>query len=38
LKYDGTTIGEFQVHKNRDCLKFRFSFENLLSIIEKKRD
>lgn len=34
LKYDNISIGEFQVHKNRDCYKFRFNFENLIRIIE----
>ena len=35
VKYDGVTIGEFQVHKNRNCFKFRFQMENLLKIILK---
>jgi hypothetical protein len=30
LKYDSITIGEFQVHNNRDCLKFRFDVGGLL--------
>lgn len=34
LKYGGISIGEFQVHKNRDCFKFRFNFPNLIKIIE----
>ncbi len=34
--YDGITLGEFQVHNNRNCFKFRFNFENLLSILRKK--
>lgn len=34
LKYDGISIGEFQVHKNRDCFKFRFNFPNLIKVIE----
>lgn len=28
----GTTIGEFQVHNHRDCIKFRWAFEKLLDI------
>lgn len=36
VKYDGLTIGEFQVHKNRNSFKFRFQMENLLKIILKK--
>lgn len=28
------SIGEFQVHQNRDCLKFRFNMKGLLSLIE----
>lgn len=26
------TIGEFQIHNHRDCIKFRWSFEKLLSL------
>lgn len=26
------TIGEFQIHNKRDCIKFRWSFENLLKL------
>lgn len=33
LKYNGVTIGEFQVHKNRNCLKFRFNMRNLLNLL-----
>ncbi|MEE3411069.1 MAG: hypothetical protein VZQ47_01220 [Treponema sp.] len=33
VKYDGLSIGEFQVHKNRSCFKFRFNLQNLLQII-----
>lgn len=32
LKYNGETIGEFQVHKNRDCFKFRFNIKNILKL------
>jgi hypothetical protein len=28
------TIGEFQLHKHRDCIKFRWSFEKLLSLFK----
>ena len=27
---NGITIGEFQIHNHRDCIKFRWSFEKLL--------
>jgi hypothetical protein len=33
LKYNKIPIGLFQIHKNRNCIKFRFNFENLLKII-----
>ena len=36
LYYDGVSIGEFQVHNNRNCFKFRFNFKNLISILRKK--
>jgi len=29
---DIITIGEFQIHNHRDCIKFRWSFENLLKV------
>lgn len=35
LKYDGISIGEFQVHKARDCYKFRFNLENLIRVVEE---
>ena len=35
VKYDGLTIGEFQVHNHRSCFKFRFNFANLLKLIQK---
>ena len=28
---DGVTIGEFQIHNHRDCIKFRWAFEKLLN-------
>ena len=34
LKYNGVSIGEFQVHKNRDCYKFRFNLENFYNLVE----
>lgn len=36
VKYDGITIGEFQVHKNRNSLKFRFDMKNLIKLLEEK--
>lgn len=33
VKYDGVSLGEFQVHKHRVCFKFRFNMPSLLSII-----
>lgn len=35
VKYDGVTIGEFQVHSHRSCFKFRFHLANLLVLIHK---
>lgn len=35
VKYGGITIGEFQVHQNRNCFKFRFNMQNLLEILLK---
>lgn len=35
VKYEGVTIGEFQVHQNRNCYKFRFNMQNLLNLILK---
>ena len=35
ISIDGITIGEFQVHNKRDCIKFRWCFEKLLSMFEK---
>lgn len=34
VKYNGISIGEFQVHQNRNCYKFRFNMKNLLSILQ----
>lgn len=33
LYYKGYSIGEFQVHNNRDCFKFRFNMDNLRSAL-----
>ena len=33
LKYRGITIGEFQVHNNRSCYKFRFVLDNFLKVV-----
>ena len=30
ISINNITIGEFQVHNHRDCIKFRWAFENLL--------
>ncbi len=34
VKYNGKTIGEFQVHNNRGSLKFRFNFKTMLELIK----
>ena len=34
--YNGISLGEFQVHNNRNCFKFRFNFNNLLKIIRSQ--
>jgi hypothetical protein len=33
LKYLNTSIGEFQIHSNRNCVKFRFNLKNMLSAL-----
>lgn len=33
VKYKGKSIGEFQVHNNRDCLKFRFNIRGILYLL-----
>ena len=33
VKYNGVSIGEFQIHNNRNCVKFRFHFKNLCDMI-----
>jgi len=35
VKYEGLTIGEFQVHTHRSSFKFRFNLANLLTLIHK---
>lgn len=35
ISINNVTIGEFQVHKHRDCIKFRWSFEKLLKYFVK---
>lgn len=35
VKYCGVSIGEFQIHKNRNSLKFRFNMKNLIELLEK---
>uniref|UniRef100_A0A6C0KYI8 Uncharacterized protein n=1 Tax=viral metagenome TaxID=1070528 RepID=A0A6C0KYI8_9ZZZZ len=34
ISIDGITIGEFQVHNHRDCIKFRWAFEKLLVLFK----
>ena len=34
----GVTIGEFQVHNHRDCIKFRWAIENLLRVFADSFD
>ena len=38
ISIDGKNIGEFQVHNHRNCIKFRWNFENLLVIFKEKFD
>lgn len=38
VKYDGLSIGEFQVHSNRSCFKFRFNLMNLLKLMGNNMD
>ena len=33
VKYSGITIGEFQVHNNRDCFKFRFNMDGVNKLL-----
>lgn len=32
--YKGISLGEFQIHSNRNCYKFRFHFKNLIKLIK----
>ena len=34
VKYRGKSIGEFQVHSNRNCFKFRFNMKAIQELIE----
>ena len=34
VKYNGKSIGEFQVHNNRNSLKFRFNWKAVIELIE----
>jgi hypothetical protein len=34
ISINNVTIGEFQVHNNRDCIKFRWAFENILTLFK----
>lgn len=33
IYYDNLSLGEFQVHSNRDCLKYRFNMDSILKNI-----
>ena len=35
IKVNNVSIGEFQVHNHRDCIKFRWCFENLVSMFSE---
>ena len=37
VKYDGITIGEFQVHNNRDNFKFRFNMAGVAELLKKNK-
>lgn len=37
VKYDGVTIGEFQVHNNRDNFKFRFNMAGITTLMQENR-
>ena len=34
IKINNVSIGEFQIHNHRDCVKFRWYFENLLQLFK----
>jgi hypothetical protein len=31
VRYNGVSVGEFQIHNNRDCFKFRFNIAGLIT-------
>ena len=36
LFYNGCSIGEFQAHNHRDCLKFRFNMDGLINALRQQ--
>ena len=38
ISINKTTIGEFQVHNHRDCIKFRWAFEKILTTFSENFD
>lgn len=36
LKYCNVVIGNFQVHRNRDCFKFRFDMKGIMQLLDRK--
>ena len=38
IMINNITIGEFQIHNNRDCIKFRWCFEKLLNLFKDHFD
>jgi hypothetical protein len=36
ISINGITIGEFQIHNSRDCIKFRWLFEKILDLFKNK--
>lgn len=36
VKYSGIAIGEFQVHRNRDCFKFRFNMDGINTLLSRR--
>lgn len=35
VRYHGISIGEFQVHNNRNCFKFRFIMNNIVKLVNE---
>lgn len=35
VKYNGIVIGNFQVHRNRDCFKFRFDMDGVMRLLNE---